>query len=302
MLSLIIHGGAWDIPEQEIEAHTNGITTALTIGWRMLKSGANAVDTVEKVVSSLEDDGTFDAGKGSHLNADGRIELDASMMNGKTLRCGAVAAVHHVKNPISLARKIMEQSEHILLVGAGAENFALEQGMSLCSHKELISQRELNKWKAFQASHDFSTKDAFKKSNQPSDTVGAVAMDTNGDICVGTSTGGTFNKHPGRVGDSPLIGCGTYADNEIGGVSTTGWGEAMMKIVMAKTVIDFLEQNGGDIHKAATKGVDLLKRKVDGYGGVIVMNNKGEVGVAYNTPRMARAYITEQMIEPIITV
>jgi len=161
-----------------------------------------------------------------------------------------------------------------------------------------MTQREVRKWKAFQAEEGFTTKDAFKKKKQASDTVGAVAMDRNNNICVGTSTGGTFNKFPGRVGDSPLIGCGSYADNEIGGVSTTGWGEAMIKIVMAKTVIDMLDQNGGNPTEAAKRGIDLLKRKVDGYGGVIVMNRNGEVGIAYNTPRMARAYMTEHMSEP----
>ncbi len=301
MISIIVHGGAWDIPDELLTAHTNGVANALKLGWSKLQAGASAIDTVEAVVSSLEDDGTFDAGRGSHLNADGSIELDASMMSGKQLRCGAVAAVRHVKNPISLARKVMEESEHILLVGDGAENFALERGINLVSSHKLISPRELNKWKAFQGGENFTTKDAFR-SKLPSDTVGAVAMDNNGDICAGTSTGGTFNKFPGRVGDSPLIGCGTYADNDIGGISTTGWGEAMIKIVMAKTVINLLEQYGGNIQEAATRGIDLLKRKVDGYGGVIVMNHLGEVGVAYNTPRMARGYMNETMSEPFITV
>ncbi len=302
MLSLIIHGGAWDIPENLIVPHRAGIDQALKSGWDLLMQGASAVDTVENVVCYLEDHGTFDAGRGSHLNADGQVELDSSIMSGKTLRCGAVAAVHHIKNPISLARKIMDESEHILLVGDGAEDFALEHGMRLCSNKHLITPRELKKWKAFQASESFSTKDAFSKKKQAGDTVGAVAMDKNGDLCVGTSTGGTFNKIPGRVGDSPLIGCGSYADNEIGAVSTTGWGEAMIKVVMAKTVIDMMEQNGGDPVAASEKGIELLKRKADGYGGVISMNHKGEVGVAFNTPRMARAYMTEHMSEPFTAV
>ncbi len=301
MKSLIIHGGAWDIPDELVEAHKSGVSNALAIGWEMLQKGASAAETVEKVVCSLEDDGTFDAGRGSHLNADGIIELDASIMDGKTMRCGAVASVHHIKNPISLARKIMDESEHILLVGNGAENFALEHGIHLHSYRELVSPRELKKWKAFQAGDDFTTKDAFR-SKSASDTVGAVAMDEKGHICVGTSTGGTFNKHPGRVGDSPLIGCGSYADNDIGGVSTTGWGEAMVTILMAHPVIELLEHHNGNINEAATKGIELLKRKVDGYGGVIVMNNKGEVGVAYNTPRMARGYRTEQMSEPFVTL
>ncbi len=310
MISLIIHGGAWDIPVDRIEPHRAGCAKALTIGWEMLRSGASADDVVERVVCSLEDDGAFDAGSGSHLNALGQIELDASIMNGKTLRCGAVAAVHRVKNPVSLARKIMDNSEHILLVGSGAEQFALDQGMLLCQPNELISPRERSAWEASQGQNHYSTKDAFRKEKLASlpdfglagDTVGTVAMDKDGNICVGTSTGGTFRKHPGRVGDSPLIGCGSYADNAIGGVSTTGWGEAMIKVVLAKTVIDIMEANGGDPQKAAKQGIDLMKRKVDGYGGVIVLNHQGNIGVAYNTPYMARAYMTSEMREPFIAV
>jgi|ERR1041385_1278124 beta-aspartyl-peptidase (threonine type) len=302
MISLIVHGGAWDIPDDMLEAHRKGITQALNLGWDMLRSGGNSVDAIEHVVRSLEDDGTFDAGRGSHLNANGEIELDASIMNGKTMRCGAVAAVHRVRNPISLARKIMDESEHILLAGNGAEEFALEHGMGLCDPAELISQRERERWKSVQGSEDFTTKDAFRKLKTAADTVGAVAMDRNGVICVGTSTGGTFNKHPGRVGDSPLIGCGTYADNVIGGVSTTGWGEGMIKVVMAKSVIDLMEHNAGNAQVAAERGIDLLKRKVDGYGGVIVMNHAGRLGVAFNTPRMARAYINEEMGKSFIAV
>ena len=223
-------------------------------------------------------------------------------MSGRTLRCGAVAAVHRVKNPISLARKIMDDSEHILLVGTGAEQFAGDRGLKLCNPQELISPRELAAWQASQGQDDYTTKDAFRKQKAASDTVGAAAMDRNGDICVGTSTGGTFRKYPGRVGDSPLIGCGSYADNAIGGVSTTGWGEAMIKVVMAKTVVDIMEMNGGDPHAAAEKGIEIMKRKADGYGGVIVLNHRGEIGIAYNTPRMARAYMTSEMSEPFIAV
>ncbi|HTK80794.1 MAG TPA: isoaspartyl peptidase/L-asparaginase [Bacteroidota bacterium] len=300
MKSLIIHGGAWDIPPERVEPHRAGVEKALAAGWELLNSGSSAVDVVERVVCMLEDDGAFDAGSGSHLNADGEIELDASIMNGKSLRCGATAAVHRIKNPISLARRIMDDSEHILLVGKGAEQFAAENGISLCDADHLISARERQAWQAAKGQPHYTTKDAFMKA--ASDTVGAVAMDAHGNLCVGTSTGGTFRKHPGRVGDSPLIGCGSYADNAIGGVSTTGWGEAMIKVVMAKTVIDIMEANGGDPQKAAESGIDLMKRKADGYGGVIVLNHNGSIGVAFNTPRMARAYMTSEMRAPFVAV
>jgi beta-aspartyl-peptidase (threonine type) len=307
MTSLIIHGGAWDIPADRVEQHRSGCSKALKLGWDMLHGGATAVDAVEQVVRCLEDDGSFDAGRGSHLNAVGHVELDASMMNGKTLRCGAAAALHHIRNPISLARQIMDKSEHIFLVGPGAEEFAVKNGIALCPQAELISQRERDAWNAARNHEGYTTKDAFHNvarnaTQHAADTVGAVAMDRTGDICVGTSTGGTFRKHPGRVGDSPLIGCGSYADNEIGGVSTTGWGEAMIKVVMAKTVIDILEANGGDPQKAAERGIEILKSKADGYGGVIVLNRTGGIGVAFNTPRMARAYMTEGMSAPFIDV
>jgi beta-aspartyl-peptidase (threonine type) len=209
MISLIVHGGAWDIPDDAVEAHRKGVARALEIGWHILETAGSSVDAVEKAILSMEDDITFDAGSGSHLNAAGQIELDASIMNGRTFACGAVACVRFVKNPIALARKVMEESEHILLVGEGAESFARERGMSLCTQEDLIIERERKRWNAVQGRKNFTTKDAFRKNKRPSDTVGAVALDSFGNISVGTSTGGTFNKTPGRVGDSPLIGCGS---------------------------------------------------------------------------------------------
>ncbi len=300
MTSLIIHGGAWDIPDDRIEDHRSGCVRALQIGWDILRSGGTAVDAVEKAIRCLEDYAAFDAGRGSHLNADGFVELDASIMNGRTLRCGAVAAVRRIRNPISLARAIMDRSEHILLVGEGAERFAEEHAIALCRTDELVSPRERAAWHAAQGNGDYTTKDNFRK--KASDTVGAVAMDERGDLCVGTSTGGTFRKHPGRVGDSPLIGCGSYADNAVGGVSTTGWGEAMIKVVMAKTVCDILEANGGNPQAAADRGIDIVRTKADGYGGVIVLNHRGDPAAAFNTPRMARGYMNARMEEPVVLV
>lgn len=302
MISLILHGGAWNIPDALVESHRAGCDHALRLGWDLLKSGGSAVDVVERVIRDLEDSEIFDAGRGSHLNARGIVELDASIMNGKTLRCGAIGAVRTVRHPISLARKVMEESTHIFLVGSGAEEFAAEHGMELCRPEELIAPRERELWNSVRHREDFLHKDQFRIPEESSDTVGAVALDANGDLCVGTSTGGTLNKYPGRIGDSPLIGCGSYADDAVGGVSTTGWGEAMIKVVMAKTVIDIMEGNGGDPQSAAEKGVQILRRKADGYGGVIVLNVKGECGVAFNTPRMARAYMTSEMAEPFVSV
>jgi len=302
MISMIVHGGAWAIPDNEVAAHRMGCSNALQIGWKILQNGGSAVDAVEQALRSMEDDETYDAGRGSHLNALGKVQLDASIMDGKTIRCGAVAGVHRILHPISLVRKIMDLSEHILLVGDGAEQYAVEHGIGLCNPEDLIIPRERARWKAVQTSDGFLTRDTFQKMMVESDTVGAVARDSSGNICVGTSTGGTLNKYPGRVGDSPLIGCGTYADNTVGGVSTTGWGEAIIKVVLAKTVIDFLEAHDGNVEMAAEKGIALLKDKADGYGGVIVMNAGGKLGVAYNTPRMARAYMNSEMAAPFVGV
>jgi len=302
MISLVVHGGAWDIPDDLVEAHREGVHRALKAGWSILHKGGTAVDAVESAIMMMEDDDTFDAGRGSFINAAGEIELDASIMNGKTFQAGAVAAVQNVKNPIRLARKIMEESEHILLVGMGATRFAREHGVRTCGQDDLITNRELERWREAQGRKQYSTKEAFRRKKVPVDTVGAVALDHHGNLASGTSTGGTPNKYPGRVGDSPLIGCGTYADNAVGAVSTTGWGEAMIKVVMAKTVIDLMDRNGGDPDKAVRDGLKILERKADGYGGLIAINNEGQIGISYNTPRMARALMTSELKAPLIAI
>ena len=303
MISLIVHGGAWNIPDSMLKAHRDGVRTSVETGWKILSGGGSAIDAVEHSIRAMELDGTFDAGKGSHLNADGFVELDASIMDGGSYRCGAVGAVRKIMHPISLARKIMEESEHILLVGDGAERFAAENGVPLCDPAELVTERERTLWQSVKGRTGFHSRQAF--TTQAGDTVGAVALDARGNICVGTSTGGTLNKFPGRVGDSPLIGCGSYAENAVGGVSTTGWGEGMIKVVLAKSIIDHMEMNfdgGGDPRQAADFGIELLKRKVDGRGGVIVLDRGGRAGVAFSTPRMAFALMNEELAEPRVEV
>jgi len=302
MISFIVHGGAWDIPDDLVNAHRNGVRQALAIGWNILSSGGSAVEAVEKSINFMEDDATFDAGRGSFINSIGEIELDASIMDGTTFRAGAVAAVQNIRYPISLARVIMDKSEHILLAGSGAVRFAKEHGITQCAKDDLLVGRELERWKEVQKSKkDISTKDAFRKK-KPQDTVGAVAFDRNGVIASGTSTGGTPNKYPGRVGDSPLIGCGTYADSSVGGASCTGWGEAIIKVVLAKTLIDLMDYNGGDPVAAAKQSIQRLEKKADGFGGVIVVNKSGVPAVAFNTPRMARAYRTSEMNSDVVEV
>jgi beta-aspartyl-peptidase (threonine type) len=300
--SLVLHGGAWNIPDDLVEPHRKGLRVAIKAGWGVLKKGGSAVDAVVESIGIMEDDETFDAGRGSFINAAGEVELDASIMDGSTFKAGAVAAVQNIRHPIALARKVMEESEHVMLVGMGASRFAREHGINLCGQDDLITQRELERWRSLQGETGFKTRDAFRKREHPTGTVGAVALDTRGNIASGTSTGGTPNKYPGRVGDSPLIGCGTYADNLVGGVSTTGWGEAMIKVVMAKTVIDLMDRHGSDPERAVVEGLKMLERKAGGFGGVIAINNAGKVAIAYNTPRMARATMTNAMNTPKIDV
>lgn len=301
-LALVLHGGAWDIPDNLVEPHRKGLKAALKAGWDVLQRKGSAIDAVEHAIIVMEQDETFDAGRGSFINAAGEVELDASIMNGASFRAGAVAAVQNIPHPITLARAIMEQSEHVLLVGMGASRFAREHKIKTCSQDELITLRELERWRALQADANFSTKDAFRKKRHPSGTVGAVALDHRGNLAAGTSTGGTPNKFPGRVGDSPLIGCGTYADNSTGAVSTTGWGEAMIKVVMAKTVIDLMDWHQRGPLQAAKDALKILEKKTEGYGGIIALNPAGDVGIAFNTPRMARAYRTSSMRIPIVDV
>lgn len=301
MTSLIVHGGAWNIPKDLVEAHRAGVKHALQTGWKILEHGGSAMDAVEQTIRCMEDDTTFDAGKGSFVNALGEIELDASIMHGTTLKCGAIASVQNIRNPISLARLIMEKSENVMLTGIGAVRFAKENGMAVCKNDDLLVPRELKRWKELQMKGSFSAKDSFR-GETPSDTVGAIAMDAKGNIVAGTSTGGTPNKHPGRVGDSPLIGCGTYADSSVGGASCTGWGEGIIKVVLAKTVIDHMEMTGASGEAAAVFGIGRLKKKVDGYGGIIVLDKNGIPSVAFNTPRMARAYRTSDMNAPVVEV
>ncbi len=301
MISLIVHGGAWNIPADMVEAHRTGVAAALQAGWKVLAGGGSAVQAVESSIQVMEDDPTFDAGRGSFVNALGEIELDASIMNGTTMRCGAVASVQNIRNPITVARVIMEKSDLVLLTGIGAVRFAKEHQLPTCKNDDLLVGRELQRWKKLQTQKKFSPKDAFR-GTVPSDTVGAVAMDANGIIVAGTSTGGTPNKHPGRVGDSPLFGCGTYADSSVGGVSCSGWGEGIIAVVLAKSVIDKMEMTGADGDAAASYGIQRLASKVDGLGGIVLLDKRGKPSIAYNTPRMARAYRTSDMNADVVEV
>ncbi len=245
------------------------------------------MDAVEAAIRQLETDPTFDAGCGSFLNEDGEVELDASIMDGATLKAGAVAAVRRLLHPVTLARKIMEETDHLLLVGAGAEKFARKMGMKFSPTKALLTGRELELWKKLKTKKSFHAKTVF--SGHPKGTVGAVALDDYGKLAAATSTGGTPRKMAGRVGDTPIIGAGTYADNFLGAVSCTGWGEGIMRIGLARLIL-FNIQNGFSPTAAVKKGVEEMRRRVDGYGGAILVTPKGQIGLYHNTPRMAFAF------------
>jgi L-asparaginase / beta-aspartyl-peptidase len=292
---LLVHGGAWAMPDTMVELHIHGVRSAVAAGWRVLDRGGSALDAVEEAVVVMEDDDTFDAGRGSFLNREGKVQLDALLMDGATLRAGGVGCVERIRNPVRAARKILSESPHVYFVADGAERFAVEHGIELCHNDDLIVPREIEHLRKFQteaAQHD-STKDGnhLFAPEMTHDTVGAVALDHDGNIAAATSTGGTLNKAPGRLGDSSLIGCGCYADNLSAAVSTTGWGEPIMKLVLAKWTADRVA--AGNLPEwAAQEAINYLKQRLNGHGGIIVLNSAGQFGIAHNTPRMAWAIKT----------
>ncbi|MFZ0138226.1 MAG: isoaspartyl peptidase/L-asparaginase [Candidatus Sulfotelmatobacter sp.] len=292
---LVVHGGAWAMPDDMVEAHLRGVRNALAAGWRVLERGGAALDAVEAAVVVMEDDETFDAGRGSFLNRDGKVQLDALIMDGATLRAGGVGCVERLRNPVRAARKILSESPHVYFVGEGAERFASEHGVELCANEDLVIAREVERLREYQAKQagDAAAKDGndLFAPEISHDTVGAVALDRAGNIAAATSTGGTLNKAPGRLGDSSLIGCGCYADNLSAAVSTTGWGEPIMKLVLAKWTADRVA--AGNLPEwAAQEAMNYLKQRLNGHGGIIVLNAQGQVGIAHNTPRMAWAFKT----------
>jgi len=286
----VVHGGAWAIPDDVVDAHLSGVQNAVAEGWRVLERGGKALDAVETAIVAMENDETFDAGRGSFLTRDGRVQMDALMMDGATMRAGGVGCVEHIRNPIQAARLVLDQSPHVYFVGDGAERFAQEHGMRLCDNEELVIEREIQRLKEAQEKEAAGHPDVtFAGPETSHDTVGAVALDANGNIAAGTSTGGTLNKDPGRVGDSSLIGCGCYADNQSAAVSCTGWGEPIMKLVLAKWAADRV-RTGGAPDATANEAMSYLHRRLQGHGGLILLDARGRFGIAHNTPRMAWAY------------
>ncbi|RNL51096.1 isoaspartyl peptidase/L-asparaginase family protein [Pedobacter jejuensis] len=303
---MVIHGGAGTIlkknmtPEKEA-AYIAVLTQALKAGYAQIQSGKSSLDAVEATIHILENDPHFNAGKGAVFTHDGRNELDAAIMDGKTLMAGSVAGVTTVKNPISAARAVMEKSEHVMMVGSGADQFAKEAGLEIVDPKYFWTKE---RWDGLQrAIKEDSTKAVLDHGNKKSEllgiknhdykfgTVGCVALDKAGNLAAGTSTGGMTNKKYGRVGDAPIIGSGTYCNNETAGVSCTGWGEFYIRNVVAKTISDLMEYKGLSVNEASKIALDKVG-KMGGDGGLIALDKKGNVAMPFNTEGMYRGTIT----------
>lgn len=298
--AIIVHGGAgaWNKKEEKVPEAIAACEEAAAAGQRALLAGGSAMDAVEAATHILEDCPVLDAGRGSYLNAIGVVEMDAIIMDGRTLEMGAVAAVQRVRNPISLARRVLTDSAHNFLVAHGAERFAQEIGFPRCEITELLVGEERERYGALENEAAYDLTGATSEEQEKSmGTVGAVALDADGNLAVATSTGGTRNKEPGRVGDSPLVGSGAYADNWTAAASATGHGEALMRVVITKRVCDFVAA-GLPAQQACEAAIQVLAERVQGEGGVIAIDARGTIGAAYNTAAMPRAYaIGERAIE-----
>jgi len=298
-IGLAIHGGAGTIerstmtPEKERE-YRAGLERALTAGYEILKRGGSSLDATEAAVRVLEDDPHFNAGRGSVFTSAGTNEMDASIMDGKTLKAGAVGSVQHIKNPINLARLVMETSPHVMLDCAGAEAFAKANGIELVDQKYFFTQQrwdDLQKMKAAEKNRASGDGTSFFITNQNRHgTVGAVALDKDGNLAAATSTGGTTNKMPGRIGDTPVIGAGTYANNQTCAVSCTGDGEYFIRVAAAHEVSALMQHRGIKLQEAAQTALDAVKQ-LGGTGGLIAIDKNGEIASPFNTTGMYRGYV-----------
>ncbi len=278
--AILVHGGAGRIwKDDHAIACAKGCLKAARLGYELLEEGRTALDAVEAAAVVLEDDPNFNAGKGSALTIDGDIELDAMLMAGTGLRCGGVAALRSFRNPIRVARRVMEESPHVLLSGEGAARFAREQGLEPCPAAELVTERALKRWH----------KEREAGWPRRPGTIGAVAIDRDGQLAVATSTGGISGKYPGRIGDTPLVGCGTYADASTGAASATGYGEPIARVVMAKHACDRIAM--GDSAQLAAESAVAALAAIGGEGGIIVVDREGQLGLAFNSERMSRAAV-----------
>lgn len=321
-LGFVIHGGAGVItraslsPEREKEYRAK-LEEALLAGYKALQAGKTSLDAVEIAIRILEDSPLFNAGKGAVFTNDGKNELDASIMDGKTLGAGAVAGVHRVKNPITLSRAVMERSPHVMMVGEGAEKFAVEQKIELVDPKYFWTQP---RWDSLQQilkeEKSKKVEEGKSESAKPSKvsmtetqklpenrfgTVGAVALDKDGNLAAGTSTGGMTNKKFGRVGDAPIIGAGTYANNATCAVSATGWGEFFIRLSVARDISSLMEYRALPVQAAADQVIKQKLQRLGGDGGVIAIDKFGNIGISFNSEGMYRAYINAEG-KPVVEI
>ncbi|MFN6946446.1 MAG: isoaspartyl peptidase/L-asparaginase family protein [Cytophagaceae bacterium] len=297
---LVIHGGAGNITPQHLDAsarvqYEHKLKEALEVGYAILNSGGSGLDAVETTVKILEDSPLFNAGKGSVLTMDGKVEMDASVMSGKDLNAGAVASVRTIKNPISAARRVMEASPHVLLVGEGAEQFSAQQNVEIVSEDYFLTDRRKQELERIKKRKDSDTTGNIHLSEDLDKygTVGAVALDKHGNLYAATSTGGMANKKFGRVGDSPIIGAGTYASNQTCAVSCTGHGEYFIRLQVAKEVSSLMAYKNMTLKEASEFVIHNLLDQLGGTGGLIAVDKHGNVSMPFNTSGMFRGYIKE---------
>uniref|UniRef100_H3BWC3 Isoaspartyl peptidase/L-asparaginase n=1 Tax=Tetraodon nigroviridis TaxID=99883 RepID=H3BWC3_TETNG len=285
---VVVHGGAWSIPEDLAKATIDGVKVAALDGFSVLEKGGSALEAVEAAVRNLEDNVVFNAGHGAVLNADGDVELDAIIMDGRTLSSGAVSSVRNIPSPVSLARAVMEKTPHLLLTSRGANLFAESIGMATVPTDTLVTAKEREAWEKHK-SYNTGVKEDFN-SQWAHDTVGAVAVDSVGNVACATSTGGIRNKMAGRVGDSPIIGCGGYADNLSGAVSCTGHGESILKVTLARLILSHMEQ-GKSAVESSQLALQYMGDRVHGAGGAVVVSPSGQWAAEFTTERMSWAAV-----------
>ena len=295
-VAIAIHAGAGTISKEEFTASMEleirgALMQAVQAGHKVLSAGGSSLDAITLAITILEDSPHFNAGRGAVFNAEGRHELDASIMDGSNLEAGAVAGVQNIRNPILLARKIMTDSVHVMLMGEGAEVFARANGIEFADPDYFFTER---RWQQLQKARNKEKQDALLQSESPDrwlSTVGAVALDANGNLAAATSTGGMTNKRWGRVGDSPIIGAGTYADNRSCAVSATGHGEYFIRATVARDICSRVQYQGLDLASAADAVINGQLRDMGGDGGIIALDTKGNIALTFNTPGMYRASV-----------
>ena len=286
---LVIHGGAGTIlksnmtTEKEAE-YTTKLNEALLTGYKILENGGSSLDAVVAVINIMEDSPLFNSGKGAVLTEKGVAELDASIMDGKTLKAGAVAGIKHIKNPITLARLVMDKSPHVMMIGEGAEEFAKENNIEMVDNDYFITPNRLQQYQRMKEAQDKKVKE------EKHGTVGCVALDKNGNLAAGTSTGGMMMKKFGRVGDSPIIGAGTYANNNTCAVSGTGYGEYFIRLNIARDISDLMDYKNLSLSEAANEVIMKKLPQLGGDGGIIAIDKNGNIAMPFNTEGMYRGY------------